>query len=231
VVGGRADVIQDPLHGCFIGTGCTESTINGTSITPTLVNPLPSFTFTDSPGPITGDLLIEILIPGDTATGAALSYSIGATQAGPNDTSTIAPVPSSLQGQWTTGTLEGFLGLNAQPTNPLSSFLLATQFEDPAATWYYVYQVDLGTNELQKTNNPTIPVFSLLGSPLPAGSVLTAYLNNGSSYIATASSGGLFEETGPASSGTVPEPSSVVLLASVVVGAAALLRRKRHFHP
>lgn len=48
---------------------------------------------------------------------------------------------------------------------------------DPAASSYFVYRVDLGTNELQMTNNPTIPVFSLSGSPRPAGSVLTAFLN------------------------------------------------------
>jgi hypothetical protein len=229
VVAGKADIIQDPLHGCFIGTGCSESTINGTNVTPTTTNPLPAFTFTDSPGPATGDLLIEILIPNDIPGAASLLLAIGGTQAGPTDSSTIAPVSSNLKGQWTTGDLSSFLGLSASPTNPLSAFLTATQFVDPAAGSYYVYQVDLGTNELQKTNNPTIPVFNLSGSPLPAGSVLTAFLNGGSSYIATASSGGLFEETSPPSSGTIAEPSSLVQLGSVALGAAALLRRKiRH---
>jgi hypothetical protein len=224
-----ADIIEDPLHGCFIGTACTESTINGTNVTPTLANPLPAFTFTDSPGPITGDLLIEILIPDNTPGVASLMFAIGGTQAGPNDTLTIAPVSASLVGQWSTGTLAGFLGLSsASPPNPLSAFLTATQFVDPAAASYYVYQVDLGMNELQKTNNPTIPVFSLSGSALPAGSVLTAFLNSGSSYIATASSGGLFEESGPpVSSDTVPEPSSLLLLATVAVGATAIRRRDR----
>lgn len=91
---------------------------------------------------------------------------------------------------------------------------------DPAASSYFVYRVDLGTNELQMTNHPTIPVFSLSGSPRPAGSVLTAFLNGGSSYIATASSGGLFEQTGPRASGTVPEPCSLLLVAAVIAGAA-----------
>lgn len=231
-IAGRADVIEDPLHGCFIGTGCTESTINTTNVTPTITNPLPAFTFTDSPGPITGDLLIEILIPDDTRGVASLTFAIGGTQAGATDTSTIAPVSASLVGQWANGSLAGFLGLSsASPPNPLSAWLPATQFVDPAAGSYYVYQVDLGTNELQKPSNPTIPVFSLSGSPLPAGSVLTAFLNGGSSYIATASSGGLFEQTGPPASGTVPEPASLLLLVAVIAGAAAIGRRRVHFRP
>jgi PEP-CTERM motif len=227
VVTGKADIILDPLHGCFIGTSCSESNINGTNVTPTTTNPVPTFTFTDSPGPITGDLLIEILIPDNTPGAASLAFAIGGTQAGPTDTSTIAPVSSSLKGHWSTGTLEGFLGLNAQPTNPLSSFLTATQFVDSSAGGYYVFQVDLGTNELQKTNNPTVPIFSLSGNPVPAGSVLTAYESNGSSYIATASSGGLFEQSGPPAS-AVPEPSSILLLAAVAASAVAILRRRVH---
>jgi hypothetical protein len=228
---GKADIIEDPLHGCFIGTSCTEGTINGTNVTPTIINPLPAFTFTDSPGPITGDLLIEILIPNDTPGVTSLTFAIGGTQAGPTDTSTIAPVSSNLEGQWSTGTLAGFLGLSsASPPNPLSAFLSATQFVDPAAGSYFVYQVDLGTNELQTTSNPTIPVFSLSGSPLPAGSVLTAFVSNGSGYIATASSGGLFEQTGPPAVSTVPEPSSILLLV-IAAGAVVMRQRRAHFHP
>jgi PEP-CTERM motif len=227
----KADVIEDPLHGCFVGTACSESTINGTSITPTVTNPLPAFTFTDSPGPITGDLLLEILIPNDTPGVTSLTFAIGATQAGPTDTSTIAPVAASLVGQWSSGVLASFLGLSsASPPNPLSAFLIATQFVDPAAGSYYVYQVDLGTNELQKTSNATIPVFSLSGSPLPAGSVLTAFVSNGSGYIATASSGGLFEQTGPPATSTVPEPSSILLLA-IAAGAVVMRRRSVPFRP
>ena len=157
---GTADIIEDPLHGCFIGTTCTESTINGTNITPTLANPLPAFTFTDSPGPITGDLLIDILIPNNTPSGGSLMFAIGGTQAGPADTLTIAPVSASLVGEWTTGALADFLGLSsASPPNPLSAGLPPTQFVNPAARSYYVYQVDLGTNELQKpaVDHPGVP--------------------------------------------------------------------------
>jgi hypothetical protein len=60
--------------------------------------------------------------------------------------------------------------------NPLSGWLPATQLVHPAAGSYFVYLLDLSTNELQKANNPTIPVFSLSGSPRPAGSALTAFL-------------------------------------------------------
>ena len=113
VVAGKADIIEAPLHGCFIGTGCTESTINETNVTPTITNPLPAFTFTDSPGPITGDLLIEILTPDDTPGVASLTFAIGGTQAGPTDTSTITPAKSNLRGQSSTGALAGLLGLSS----------------------------------------------------------------------------------------------------------------------
>jgi hypothetical protein len=99
---------------------------------------------------MTGDLLIEILIPDDTPGGASLTFAMGGPQAGPSGTSTIAPMPASLVGQWSGGAIAGFLGLSsASPPNPLSAGLPPTQFVNPAARSYYVYQVDLGTNELQ----------------------------------------------------------------------------------
>ena len=60
--------------------------------------------------------------------------------------------------------------------------------------------------------------------------MLAAFVSSGSSYIATASSGGLFEESGPPmTTGTVPEPFSVLLLATAALGAAAIGRRD-HSH-
>lgn len=110
VVAGEADIIEDPLHGCFIGTGCTESTINGTNVTPTITNPLPAFTFTDSPGPITGDLLIETLIP-DHTPGVALA-NLRDRRHSSRSYRYIDHYPRAieLRGQWSTGALAGFLG-------------------------------------------------------------------------------------------------------------------------
>jgi hypothetical protein len=107
---GKGRCPSRPLHGRFIGTGCNESTVNGTNVTPTTTNPPPALTFTDSPGPIYGCLPveIEILIPDDTPGTASLTRAIGGTQAGPTDTSTIAPVPVSLVSPWRRKLLPGF---------------------------------------------------------------------------------------------------------------------------
>src|SRR5579863_5252526 len=91
----------DPLHGCFIGTSCFD---NGT-VTPTTTNPLPAFTFTVSPGPNTGDFLVDILVPDNDTGAATANFTIGATKAGPNNTSTIAPVTAVFKGDWTSGGL------------------------------------------------------------------------------------------------------------------------------
>lgn len=230
------DVTDDPLHGCIVGTNCSD---NGT-VTPVTSNPTPTFTFTASAGPLTGDLLIEVLIPNDVANAGSMNFTVDGTSAGANDNSNVSGT-SSLEGDWTSGTLEAFLGLNASPTNPLSNWLGYTtgnncgasqnQACDPGATGYDVYQVDLGSNELQKPGTGVKPVLTLDPNSIPVGSVITAYLSNGqdkktgqTDYIATASSGGLFEADGPVSS--VPEPSSIILFGTVVLGTTISMRKR-----
>jgi hypothetical protein len=221
--------IIDPLHGCIIGTSCFD---NGT-VTPTTTNPLPNFTFTISPGPQTGDFLVELLVPDNLdTTPALLSFSISGTSGGATDTSPIGPFSSTLKGHWTSGGLGAFLGLtlgSGSPLNDISAWLPSTQGSncgslqnaicDPAATGYEVYQLDLGNNELQGASNPTKPVLTLSGSGLPAASLLAGFLGNGStfgtssSFISTANSGAIFE----AGKASVPEPNSVWLLGALLL--------------
>src|ERR1700675_1805448 len=63
-------IIEDPLHGCLTAPtpGCTESSIGMNPVTPTNTN-TPTYGFTISPGPKTGNYLIVTLIP-DNLTGA-----------------------------------------------------------------------------------------------------------------------------------------------------------------
>jgi hypothetical protein len=238
----RADTVLDPLHGCIIGTSCAD---NGT-VTPTTINPLPAFTFTDSPGPGTGDLLIEVLVPNnEDPVPTGLSFSISGTAAGPTDTGTVSG-SSTLEGDWTTLQLQDFLGLSASPSNPLSAWLAYTQGNncgasqnsacDAGATGYEVYQVDLGNNELQSPSNPVAPILTLSGSTLPIASVLAGFLGNGStfktstSFIATAPSGGIFEAGGgtpPPPPPAVPEPSSLILFGTGTLSLIGMWRRKR----
>src|ERR1700675_4345316 len=62
----------DPLHGFCAGAGqCVDNGNNS----PTSTNPPSNFGFTVSPGPQTGDLLLEILVPDNEQTAGA-SYAI-----------------------------------------------------------------------------------------------------------------------------------------------------------
>lgn len=226
----QAQVTDDPLHGCIIGTTCTEAVVGGQKVTPTTSNPLPNFTFTVSPANQTGDLLVDILVANNVANATSLSFSISGSNGGATDTS---PIPSTaatlISGTWASGDLATFLGLSpASPTNPIGAWRPATQVYDPGATGYDVYQVDLGTNLLHGPSSPTAPVLTLAGSSLPIGSILTGFLNTGTTaspnYIATANSGGILEEDGPS---PVPEPSSVALTAGLVLFALVAVKRRR----
>jgi hypothetical protein len=222
-----AQDLPDPLHGCIIGTNCGDNGI----VTPVNANPLPNFTFTASAGPLTGDFLVEILIPDDAANAASLSFSISGTSGGAGDNTTIGPVSSALMGHWTGGNLGDFLGLSASPNNPISAWLPYTQAHgDAGANGFDVYQVDLGVNELQSPSNPTMPVLTLAGSDLPIASLLTAFLSQGSSYISTANSGAIFEESAPGGVGTLNAPVaelySIVMLGTILLGMGAAMKKR-----
>ena len=227
--GQAIDDVPDPLHGCFIGTNCAD---NGT-VTPTNSNPLPTFTFTASAGPLTGDFLVDILVP-DNATGAASdSFTISATKAGASNTGTIAATAATIENggaDWTSGALTTVLGLSISggDDNKITAFLPYTKAHgDAGANGYYVYQVDLGNNTLQKPGSGVEPVLTLGGSSLPIGSLLTGYLydtkKNDGEYISTANSGALYEADGPS---VVPEPSSIILTGTMSLFALSAFRKK-----
>jgi hypothetical protein len=228
-------VVLDPLHGCIIGTACFD---NGT-VTPTTTNALPNFTFTASSGPLTGDWLIDILVPNNATNANSLSFSISGTKGGPGDNTPIPATGATFKGDWTSGQLDNFLGTpvsGASPPNPIDAWRTYTQGNncgpaqnatcDPGATGYAVYQVDLGQNELQSPSNPVTPILTLSGSGLPVASVLTSFLLGVPSWgnIGTASSGGIFEATDAPP--PVPEPSSIILLGTMLLGAGRLLKKK-----
>lgn len=231
--------IDDPLHGCIIGTTCYD---NGT-VTPTTTNPMPTFTFTISPGPQIGDFLVDILIPdNEDPTPGSLSFSISGTEGGVLNTSSIGPFSSTLMGDWTSGGLGDFLGLtlaNGSPKNNITAWLPYVQGNncgasgtgvcDPGATGFEVYQINLGTNKLQGPSDPSKPILTLSGSSLPLASLLAGFLGNPTSgtWISTANSGAIFEGgSSGTTDGTVPEPTSILLFGTVALMVGGRLKRQ-----
>jgi hypothetical protein len=214
----------DPLHGfCWGATpACTD---NGTN-TPTSTNP-PNFGFTVSPGPQTGDFLIDVLVPNNEApTPGALSFAVTGTQGGPANNLPLAGTATLFSATaWTSGQLDTYLGISADPANPIGAYLPSTQILDPGATGFFVYQVDLGTNQLQDNPNPLLGPLLSISSGLPLASYIVGFLNVGAAapnWIATANSGAIFE-TGR----RVPEPSTILLLGLGLTGVGYWSRKRK----
>ena len=206
-----ADLLDDPLHG-YCAVGCID---NGTN-SPTNQNPPTNFGFTVSPGPATGDLLLDILVPNNQQ-GSVTTYGI---------TGTFSGTAALLSGDWTSGNLDAFLGISASPANPLGAFLPSTQAVDPGAIGFSVYQFDAGQRTLQDASNPNVSPLLNLTSSIPRGSYIVGFLNTGTTvnptWVATANSGAIFEN------GSVPDGGmTVTMLGGALVGLGILRRRLR----
>jgi len=218
--GASAQILLDPLHGYFPGFSD-----NGTN-TPTTSNPLTNFGFTVSPGPNSGDFLLEVLAPNNEA--SATSFHVTGTLSG---TATLVSATA-----WTSGNLDSYLGISASPTNPIGAYLPSTQALDAGATGFRVYQVDLGTTTLQGPSNPNSSPLLNITENLPLASYVVAFLNEGTAanpdWVATANSGAIFETKAPSPPPPpppVPEPSTIATALSGfgMIGVFALCRRFR----
>ena len=199
------------LHGFCAGSAqCVD---NGTN-SPTSNNPPLNFGFTVSPGPDSGDLLLDILTPDNVSAGP--QFVISGTLTGTATLFSATP--------WTSGQLDAYLGISATPTNGIGAYLPSAQAVDTGATGFFVYQVDLGTTTLQSASDPNVsPLENLTSGVLPLGSYIVAFLNQGADGIqATANSGAIFEDAPPGTTRSfppVPEPSTWAML---LIGFAGL---------
>ncbi|HLY53809.1 MAG TPA: hypothetical protein VKQ31_12405 [Steroidobacteraceae bacterium] len=211
---------EDPLHAfCYGTSACSDNGV----VTPTTTNP-PQFGFTISPGPQTGDYLIDVLVPNNDP--QPVTYTITGSQGGPLDNSGISSTATEFSTTaWTSGDLGNYLGIpTASPTNPLSNWLGYTQaHDDPGATGYFVYQADLGKTLVQPNGTALAGPLLNIGALQP-GTVITSFLNAGTprqpNWIATASSGGLYIHK-------VPESGVLTLLAAGLLGVCLSYRTRR----
>lgn len=201
----------DTLHG-YCGTGPTTTCLDNNTNSPTSTNP-PVFTFVGSGGGVSGDLVLDFLIPNNVTQ----PTSVGVT----GTASGTATLFSSTA--WTSGQLDSYLGISASPTNPIGAFGAGS------GTGYYVYQVDLGQETLAGTSSPFSGISETTTDSLPVDTYIVAFLDTATvgtpaDWSATANSGAILETGTPTT--PTPEPSSLALLGTGALGLAGIVRRK-----
>ena len=196
-------------HGfCTVSSGASTCIDNGTN-TPTPVNP-PTFGFSASPGPATGDLLLAILIPNNDAVPSPLTVSGFLT-----GTFTLH------SGVFNSGDLTTFLGLTGSPPNPIGAYLPAAQALDPGATGFFVLTHDFGTQTLPSNGGISNSFLSTLGQSVSPGTYITAFLTTSAGTGTTAQSGAILE------TGGVPEPATWAMMLLGFGGIGMAMRRSR----
>lgn len=200
---GASGAYADALHGFC--SDCVDNTTLG--VTTTGTNPPANFGFWNAGNANSGTFVLDILTPDNGGTAPSGSFAVSGSASG-----TAALFSTTA---WTSGQLDSYLGMSASPTNPLSTWLSATQTVDSSAMGYWVYQVSLGSQSLGGSAG-TGPMFNL-GSSLPQGSLIVGFLEGTSKgNTATANSSAIFETSGGGTG--VPEPGTTALLVSALVG-------------
>ena len=206
-------VWADAMHGQCNGTGSGTCIDNGTN---TPLGNSTTFGFTISPGPQTGDLVLDILVPNNYVVPGSFTIDFA--------NSTLAGTATEHAGQWTSGSLKGFLGITASPNNPIGAYLPTAQVQDPGATGFFVFQADIGTQTIPGNSDAATAagIFNMIsGLGGLDGSYIVGFCGAGcttdGSFVATANSGALL---------VTPEPSSLLMLGAGLLALAALTGRR-----
>jgi len=179
----------DTLHGFCVSVTCSD---NG-AVTPVSTGTF-TFGFNVDPGPQTGTDTLVVL----TLANVGSSINLGAGSA------------TLLGTQWTSGQLDSFLGISAQPTNPFDNY----SGLDGGAGAFFVYELNLGTQTVNSDGSG--PLFS--ATNLPIGTFILDFLDTGGKFVIGTPNSAALQ--------VVPEPSTIVLLGSGLLGLVGLARRK-----
>jgi len=210
-----ADTVDDPLHGVCNGAGSGTCSDNGTN---TPLGNSTTFGFSISPGPQTGDLLLDILVPNNYTLPA--SFAITGTHGGVLNNLSISATATLVNNvAWTSGSLATYLGITASPSNPIDAYLPTAVALDPGATGFFVFKADTGVSKIwDNANAANGPTFTMVNG-LGAGGYIIGFCSTGCSspYVATANSGALV---------VTPEPPSLMMLGAGLLALAALASRR-----
>lgn len=230
----------DSLHGFCVPATPTCSD-NG-AVTPVPTN-LPTFGFGAANGPLLGTDELAFLIPNNRDSSPSFTFSVKMVNGGPTNTTTatgtatlFSTTPWSSSLPKAQQQLDGYLGLSANPTNPIGAYVPGPPCNggvnppcDPGVASYFVYTVSFAnTNILSQANESNGPIFSLSGLPSSLGGVLPL-----GSFILDFSTDANGDTTGTPNSAALeisgtptPEPGTLLMLGTGLLGIAALVRRR-----
>ncbi|HEX5283321.1 MAG TPA: PEP-CTERM sorting domain-containing protein [Bryocella sp.] len=200
----------DSLHGvCADGSSACGS---AATITDTTNPPTFGFVYAGNGSlPQGGDLLLVFLVPQADGSGTG---PIGVTGSASGTATLFSTTP------WTSKSLDAYLGLSAQPNNPIGNY----------GPGFFVYSVDLGQQTLCANGHACTPSFQETSTALPEDTYILGFLNiaaagSPADWTATANSESILELGAPPPPAT-PEPSSLMLLGSGILGMAGVVRRR-----